>query len=45
MLREVSDPDGAAARLIALAIDGGGHDNVTCIVADVVRADVPATAL
>jgi PPM family protein phosphatase len=38
VLREVSDPDEAAARLIALAIDGGGRDNVTCIVADVVPA-------
>ena len=44
MLREVSDPDEAARDLIALAIDGGGHDNITCIVADVVPADVPATA-
>jgi serine/threonine protein phosphatase PrpC len=44
VLREVSDPDEAAARLIELAIHGGGHDNITCIVADVVRADIPATA-
>jgi PPM family protein phosphatase len=44
VLREVSDPDEAAASLIALAIDGGGRDNVTCIVADVVPADVPAPA-
>ena len=36
-------PDAAAARLIELAIHGGGHDNITCIVADVVPADVPAT--
>ena len=43
VLREVSDPDAAAARLIELAIHGGGHDNITCIVADVVPADVPAT--
>jgi serine/threonine protein phosphatase PrpC len=44
VLRQVSDPDEAARDLIALAIDGGGHDNITCIVADVVPADVPATA-
>jgi PPM family protein phosphatase len=36
VLLEVSDPDRAAADLIALAIDGGGPDNISCIVADVV---------
>jgi protein phosphatase len=35
VLLEVSDPDQAAADLIALAIDGGGPDNISCIVADV----------
>ena len=44
VLLAVSDPDEAAARLIELAIHGGGHDNITCIVADVVPAGVPATA-
>ena len=36
VLLTVTDPDQAAKDLIALAIDGGGPDNVTCIVADVV---------
>jgi PPM family protein phosphatase len=31
------DPDGAARQLIDLAIRGGGPDNITCIVADVVE--------
>jgi protein phosphatase len=44
VLREVSNPDEAAADLIELAIHGGGHDNITCIVADVIPAEVPATA-
>jgi protein phosphatase len=35
VLLTVADPDQAAKDLIALAIDGGGPDNVTCIVADV----------
>jgi PPM family protein phosphatase len=44
VLRTVADPDQAATDLIALAIAGGGPDNVTCIVADVLPAQVPATA-
>jgi serine/threonine protein phosphatase PrpC len=38
VLLTVPDPDQAAADLIALAMDGGAPDNITCIVADV--ADV-----
>jgi len=34
----VRDPDKAALRLIELAIKGGGPDNITCIVADVIDA-------
>jgi protein phosphatase len=41
VLLTVTDPDEAAAELIQLAIDGGGPDNVTCIVADVTK-DVKA---
>jgi PPM family protein phosphatase len=35
-LVSASDPDKAALRLIELAIKGGGPDNITCIVADVI---------
>jgi protein phosphatase len=35
----ISDPQGCADRLIELALKGGGPDNVTCIVADVVDVD------
>jgi len=42
VLLTVSDPDRAATDLIALAIDGGGPDNVSCIVADVVALEEPA---
>ena len=38
VLLAVADPDQAAEDLIRLAIEGGGPDNVTCIVADVVPA-------
>jgi PPM family protein phosphatase len=40
VLVDVADPDQAAEELIGLAMDGGGPDNVTCIVADI--AAVPA---
>jgi protein phosphatase len=35
VLLTVADPDQAATDLVALAIDGGAPDNITCIVADV----------
>ena len=35
VLLTVADPDQAAADLIALAMDGGAPDNITCIVADI----------
>jgi PPM family protein phosphatase len=35
-LTSVHDPDKAALRLVELAIKGGGPDNITCIVADVI---------
>ena len=41
VLLTVTDPDQAVADLIKLAIDGGGPDNVTCIVADIVPAVSP----
>ena len=44
VLLTVTDPDQAAKDLIALAIDGGGPDNITCIVADVVTPGLPAAA-
>ncbi|MGH3275378.1 MAG: PP2C family protein-serine/threonine phosphatase [Streptosporangiaceae bacterium] len=39
VLLTVPDPDQAVADLVALAIAGGGPDNITCIVADVVALD------
>jgi protein phosphatase len=45
VLRTVADPDQAAKDLVALAIAGGGPDNVTCIVADVQLAPVQATGI
>jgi protein phosphatase len=43
-LLSYADPEQAVLQLIDLAIRSGGPDNITCIVADVVRADIPATA-
>jgi PPM family protein phosphatase len=42
ILATVNDPDDAVLQLVELAIKGGGPDNITCIVADVVDS---ATAL
>jgi PPM family protein phosphatase len=42
-LSTVGDPEKAALQLVELAIRGGGPDNITCIVADVV--DTETTAL
>ncbi len=39
-LREYSDPNQCAERLIQLALRGGGPDNITVIVADVTDADI-----
>ena len=40
-LRESGDPDEAAARLIEAANTGGGPDNVSCVVADIVPLAAP----
>jgi PPM family protein phosphatase len=47
VLATIADPDVAARELIDLAIQGGGPDNITCIVADVVdtaTTRLPVTA-
>ena len=36
VLTAVRDPDEVTAQLVSLAIEGGGPDNITCIVADVI---------
>ncbi|GLY90177.1 MerR family transcriptional regulator [Actinoallomurus iriomotensis] len=38
-LAAAADPDDAVRRLVDLANDAGGPDNVTCVVADVVEGD------
>jgi PPM family protein phosphatase len=40
MLATIPDPEAATRQLIDLAIRGGGPDNITCIVADVVDTNV-----
>ena len=42
-LATIEDPDAVARQLIELALRGGGPDNVTCIVADVVDTAAMAT--
>ncbi len=44
VLLGADDPENAVAGLVALAMDGGGPDNISCIVADVVAASEPAVA-
>jgi PPM family protein phosphatase len=41
-LSSVRDPDKAALQLVELAIRGGGPDNITCIVADVMETAASA---
>ena len=41
-LSSVRDPDKAALQLVELAIRGGGPDNITCIVADVMDTQASA---
>jgi len=44
VLTQVADPAEAVARLIALANQGGGPDNITCVVADLLETPNPALA-
>jgi PPM family protein phosphatase len=43
-LLQLTDREAAVARLIELANNGGGPDNITCIVADVVDSDAEPSA-
>ena len=42
ILGRIDDPDTAAAELVRLANEGGGRDNITCVIVDVL--DGPGTA-
>ncbi|HEX2313469.1 MAG TPA: protein phosphatase 2C domain-containing protein [Thermomonospora sp.] len=43
VLSEQAEPADAIRRLIELARDGGGPDNITCVIADVVEGDPAGT--
>lgn len=43
VLKEVADPDEACRQLIDLALAGGGADNVTVVVGDVLEGEVETT--
>jgi PPM family protein phosphatase len=44
-LAAIADPEAVTRQLIDLALHGGGPDNITCIVADVVDTDTDTTRL
>lgn len=44
VLRRLADPDDAAHELVTLAIQGGGRDNVSVVVVDVIDHDGPGAA-
>jgi PPM family protein phosphatase len=44
VLTTISDPEGATRQLVELALAGGGPDNITCIVADVVDTETTRLA-
>jgi serine/threonine protein phosphatase PrpC len=44
VLRAAAEPGAAVGRLIELANKGGGPDNITCVVADLVDAAPPEEA-
>ena len=44
LLSDVAEPADAVDRVIALANEGGGPDNITCVVADLVEGEVAESA-
>jgi PPM family protein phosphatase len=44
VLRRLSDPDEAATELVRMANEGGGRDNITCVVVDVLDDNGRAAA-
>jgi protein phosphatase len=43
VLAAVAEPEAAVGKLVELANEAGGPDNITCVVADVAEADEPET--